>query len=57
MNMMEDTPDFLVANISLPLPLILIGFFCVYQGVVNAMRILADKPVRYALSIPFVKCV
>ncbi len=38
-----------------PLPLILIGLFCTYQGVVNAMRALSDKPVRYALSIPFVK--
>lgn len=37
------------------LPFIFIGLFCTYQGVVNAMRTLADKPVRYALSIPFVK--
>jgi uncharacterized Tic20 family protein len=37
------------------LPFIFIGLFCTYQGVVNAMRALADKPVRYALSIPFVK--
>jgi uncharacterized Tic20 family protein len=37
------------------LPFIFIGIFCTYQGVVNAMRALADKPVRYALSIPFVK--
>jgi uncharacterized Tic20 family protein/DNA-binding Xre family transcriptional regulator len=36
-------------------PFILIGIFCTYQGVVNAMRALSDKPVRYALSIPFVK--
>ena len=36
-------------------PLILIGFFCMYQGVVNAMRALSDKPVHYRLSIPFVK--
>jgi uncharacterized Tic20 family protein len=39
----------------LPLPLILIGFFCLYQGVVNAMRALSDKPIHYPLSIPFVK--
>jgi len=38
-----------------PLPLILIGIFCTYQGVVNAARALADKPVHYTLSIPFVK--
>jgi uncharacterized Tic20 family protein/DNA-binding Xre family transcriptional regulator len=38
-----------------PLPLVLISIFCTYQGVVNAMRAIADKPVRYPLSIPFVK--
>ncbi|MGD8402775.1 MAG: helix-turn-helix domain-containing protein [Anaerolineales bacterium] len=38
-----------------PLPMILIGLFCTYQGVVNAMRALSDKAVRYPLSIPFVK--
>lgn len=38
-----------------PLPLILIGLFCTYQGVVNTMRALSDKPIKYALSIPFVK--
>jgi uncharacterized Tic20 family protein len=37
------------------LPFISIGIFCTYQGVVNAMRALSDKPVRYPLSIPFVK--
>ncbi len=37
------------------LPFILIGFFCLYQGVVNTIRALSDKPVHYALSIPFVK--
>ncbi len=37
------------------LPFIFIGIFCTYQGVVNAMRALSDKPVRYPLSIPFVK--
>jgi hypothetical protein len=37
------------------MPLILIGIFCTYQGVLNATRALADKPVRYPLSIPFVK--
>ena len=31
------------------------SIFCLYQGVVNAMRALSDKPIRYALSIPFVK--
>ncbi len=37
------------------LPFIFIGVFCTFQGVVNAMRALADKPIHYALSIPFVK--
>ena len=37
------------------LPFLVIGIFCTYQGVVNAMRALSDKPIRYALSIPFVK--
>jgi len=37
------------------LPFIFIGIFCTYQGVINAMRALADKPIHYALSIPFVK--
>ena len=33
----------------------LIGIFYTYQGVVNAMQALSDKPIHYALSIPFVK--
>ena len=37
------------------LPFLVIGIFCTYQGVVNAMRALSDKPIRYPLSIPFVK--
>jgi uncharacterized Tic20 family protein len=36
-------------------PFILIGLFATFQGVVNVMRALSDKPVRYPLSIPFVK--
>jgi uncharacterized Tic20 family protein/DNA-binding Xre family transcriptional regulator len=52
---MDNTPLFIASTICLPLPLIAIGIFCTYQGVVNAMRALSDKPVRYALSIPFVK--
>jgi uncharacterized Tic20 family protein len=52
---MEDSPLFLVLTFCAPLPLILIGIFCTYQGAVNAMRALADKPVHYLLSIPFVK--
>ena len=37
-----------------PLPLILIGVYCAYQGVVNALRVLTDKPIHYAPSITFV---
>jgi uncharacterized Tic20 family protein/DNA-binding Xre family transcriptional regulator len=38
-----------------PLPLILTGIFCTFQGVVNALRVLSDKPTHYPLSIAFVK--
>jgi len=37
------------------IPMMFIGLFCTYQGVTNAIRSLSDKPIRYALSIPFVK--
>lgn len=36
-------------------PLILIGIFTTYQGVVNTVRVLSDKSYKYRLSIPFVK--
>ena len=52
---LEQSPLFIALLICLPAPLILIGIFCTYQGVVNAMRSLSDKPVHYPLSIPFVK--
>ena len=51
----ENSRIFLLATLCLPMPLILIGFFCTYQGVVNAIRALSDRPIHYALSIPFVK--
>ena len=54
-NAMESSPLFILTTLCLPLPLIFIGIFCTYQGVINAMRALSDKPIRYALSIPFVK--
>jgi uncharacterized Tic20 family protein/DNA-binding Xre family transcriptional regulator len=38
-----------------PLPLILIVFFCFFEGIFNAARSLVDKPIQYPLSIPFVK--
>ena len=36
-------------------PFILIGMFTTYQGAVNTLRVLTDKPYKYRLSIPFVK--
>jgi uncharacterized Tic20 family protein len=38
-----------------PLPILLLGIFTTYQAVVNTVRALSDKPIRYPLSIPFVK--
>jgi uncharacterized Tic20 family protein len=52
---LEDGPVFLLLSVCAPLPLVLIGLFCVYQGVVNAMRAVADRPIHYPFSIPFVK--
>jgi len=37
------------------LPFFLIGIFSAFQGIINALRTLSDKPIRYRLSIPFVK--
>jgi uncharacterized Tic20 family protein len=36
-------------------PLISIGIFCTWQGVVNTIRVMSDKPYKYPLSIPFIK--
>ncbi len=52
---MEVSPLFILATICLPAPLVLIGILCAWQGVANAIRSLAEKPVRYVLSIPFVR--
>jgi uncharacterized Tic20 family protein/DNA-binding Xre family transcriptional regulator len=38
-----------------PMPLILLGIYCTFQGVINATRALSGKPIHYPLSIPFVK--
>ena len=38
-----------------PIPILLIGLFTSYQAIMNTVRALTDKPVRYPLSIPFVK--
>lgn len=37
-----------------PLPILFLALFTTYQAVVNTVRALSDKPVRYPLSIPFV---
>lgn len=51
----QGSPYFMIFVLCATTPLLLIGLFCMYQGVVNAVHALADKPIRYALSIPFVK--
>ena len=38
-----------------PIPILLIGLFTTYQAVVNTVRALSEKPIHYALSIPFVR--
>ena len=41
--------------ICIPSPMALIGLFCLYAGISNAIRSLTEKPVHYPLSIPFIK--
>ena len=36
-------------------PMLLVGFFITYQGIVNTIRMLNDQPTRYSLSINFIK--
>ena len=50
----EQSPIFIALLICLPVPLILIGIFCTYQGVVNAMRRCQTSRCTIHLSIPFV---
>jgi uncharacterized Tic20 family protein len=38
-----------------PIPILFIALFATYQAVVNTVRALSEKPIRYPLSIPFVK--
>jgi hypothetical protein len=54
-NMLEGSPIRKALPICVPMPLIVIGIFCTYQGIINAVRALSDRPVHYVLSIPFVK--
>ncbi len=37
------------------IPMIGIGIFCTWQGVVNTIRVMSDKPYKYPLSIQFIK--
>jgi len=39
----------------LPLPILFIGLFTAYQGIINTVRAVSDRPIRYPLSIQFVK--
>lgn len=52
---LESGPVFILLSVCAPLPLVLIGLFCTYEGIVNAIRAVADRPIHYPLSIPFVK--
>ena len=52
---LRDGTSFWLLTLCAPLPLILLGIFCAFQGVINAIRSLSDKPVHYPLSIAFVK--
>jgi len=50
-------PGIVLGNIFAGLPpllILLLGVFTTYQAVVNTVRALTDKPIRYPLSIPFV---
>jgi uncharacterized Tic20 family protein len=38
-----------------PVPILLLAVFTTYQAVVNTVRALTDKPIRYPLQIPLVK--
>jgi len=52
---LEETPVFIPLIVCAPLPMILTGMFCTFEGVINAIRSLSGRPVNYPLSIPFVK--
>jgi len=52
---LEGGPVFILLSVCAPLPLVLIGIFSTYQGIVNAMRAVAGRPIHYPFSIPFVK--
>lgn len=49
-----ESGSFMLVVLCAPIPLVLTWIFCAFQGVINATRALADKPIHYPLSIPFV---
>jgi uncharacterized Tic20 family protein/DNA-binding Xre family transcriptional regulator len=54
----DQDPGVLLGNLLDWFPPTLILFLCVfttYQAVLNTVRALSDKPIRYSLSIPFVR--
>jgi len=52
---LQSGPAFMVLTLCATIPLFLTGIFCTVQGVLNAMRAVAEKPIHYPLSIPFIK--
>lgn len=54
MIMVSKTMTFKFLTISI-IPLISLGFICFFQGLLNALKALNDKPYKYFLSIPFLK--
>jgi uncharacterized Tic20 family protein/DNA-binding Xre family transcriptional regulator len=52
---LQSSPAFMLLTLCAPIPLILAGIFCIFQGVLNAMRVLSDRPTHYPLSIAFVQ--
>ena len=56
-NGLDRDPGFIgnIFTVLQPLPVMLLAIFTTYQGIVNAVRALSEKPIHYSLSIPFVK--
>ena len=50
-----DKTAFTLLLLCVPLPMVLAGIYCTFEGVLNAARSLSEKAVHYPLSIPFVK--
>lgn len=52
-NIFDSRPLFMLLAMCATSPLFFVGVFCIWQGVRNTMRAMADEPIRYPLSIPF----